>query len=179
MQRVTKGPPPAVRPALPIAREPCRGARGVTLLEALAVLVTIALLASLVSARIAPDARRNLREEATRLAAVLSHAREEAVVTGAPLAWHPDSNGYRFVRRDPDRVWRTVEGNPALRARAFPVGVALAAVETPERTTNATPAIVISPRGASGPFRITLALDSHRVRISSDGTGQPIVEDEH
>lgn len=177
MQCVTRGRPPAVRPATRTARTP-RPIGGFTLLEALLVLVIVAALVSLVSARVAPDARRGLREEATRLAAVLGHARDEAAVTGAPLAWQPGPNGYRFVRRDPDRVWRTVEGNAALRARTFPVGVALAEVETTERTTNATPAIVISPAGASGPFRITLALDAHRVRVSSDGTGPPVVEDE-
>jgi general secretion pathway protein H len=154
-------------------------ASGFTLLEVLVVVVILAVLVSLVTVRIAPDSRQSLREEATRLAAVLGHAHDEAVVTGAALAWQPDANGYRFVRRDPDRVWRAVDGDAALRARAFAAGVQLAAVETPERTTNATPAIVILPTGASGPFRITLALESHRVRVTSDGRGRPVVEDAH
>jgi len=76
-------------------------------------------------------------------------------------------------------VWRAVDSDAALRARTFVTGVQLAAVETPERTTNATPAIVILPTGASGPFRITLALDDHRMRVSSDGRGRPVVEDAH
>jgi general secretion pathway protein H len=155
-----------------------RRTSGFTLIEVLVVVVILAVLVSLVTVRIAPDARQSLRDEATRLATVLGHAHDEAIVTGAAFAWQADSNGYRFVRRDPDRVWRAVEGDPTLRARTFPVGVALAAVETPERTTNATPALVISPTGASGPFRITLALDDHRVRVSSDGNGRPVVEDE-
>jgi type II secretion system protein H len=163
---------------MPAARRSARTIQGFTLLEVLIVVVIIAALVSLVTVRVAPDAHRSLREEATRLATVLDHAHDEAIVTGAAFAWQPDSNGYRFVRRDPDRVWRAVEGDPALRARTFPVGVALAAVETPERTTNATPAIVISPAGASGPFRITLALDEHRVRVRSDSSGRPVVEDE-
>jgi general secretion pathway protein H len=161
-----------------VAPAPARRIRCFTLLQALAAVFSVAVLVSLVTARVAPDARQSLRDEATRLALVLGHARDEAVATGAPLAWQPHPNGYRFVRRDPDRVWRAVDGNPSLRARAFPAGVALAAVETPERTTNATPAIVISATGASGPYRITLALDEHRVRVSSDGAGQPVVEDE-
>lgn len=178
MRCVTGGTPPTARPARFTARRSVRRFRGFTLLEALAVVLVIAALVSLAMARVAPDARQSLRAEATRLAVVLGHARDEAVATGAPLAWQPYPNGYRFIRRGPDRVWRTVEGNPSLRAHAFPVGVALHAIETPERTTNATPAIVISSNGASGPFRITLALDEHRVRVSSDGTGWPVVEDE-
>jgi general secretion pathway protein H len=161
------------------ARIIARRNSGFTLLEVLVVVVILAVLVSLVTVRIAPDARQSLREEATRLAAVLGHAHDEAIVTGAAFAWQPDANGYRFVRRDPDRVWRTVDGDAALRARTFTTGVQLAAVETPEHTTNATPAIVISPAGASGPFRITLALDEHRVRVSSDGNGRPVVEDAH
>jgi general secretion pathway protein H len=156
-----------------------RSASGFTLLEVLVVAVILAVLVSLVTVRVAPDARQSLREEATRLAAVLGHAHDAAVVTGAAFAWQPDANGYRFVRRDPDRVWRAVDGDAALRARTFVAGVQLAAVETPERTTNATPAIVILPTGASGPFRITLALDDHRMRVSSDGRGRPVVEDTH
>ncbi|MFO1361222.1 MAG: type II secretion system minor pseudopilin GspH [Burkholderiales bacterium] len=155
-----------------------RPAPGFTLLEVLVVVVILAVLASLVAVRVAPDRRQSLREEATRLAAVLGHAHDEAIVTGAAIAWQPDANGYRFVRRDPDRVWRAVDSDAALRARAFAAGVELAAVETPERTTNAAPAIVLQPTGASAPFRITLALADHRVRVSSDGRGRPVVEDD-
>jgi general secretion pathway protein H len=141
------------------------------------VVVILVVLVSLVTVRIAPDSPQSLREEATRLAAVLGHAHNEAIVTGAAFAWQPNANGYRFVRRDPDRVWRAVDGDATLRAHTFLTGVQLAAVETPGRTTNAAPAIVILPAGASGPFRITLSHDEHRMRVSSDGRGRPIVED--
>ena len=162
---------------MPVAKPIVHRSFGFTLLEVLVVVVVLAVLVSLVTVRIAPDARRSLRAEATRLAAVLGHAHDEAIATGAAFAWHPDANGYRFVRRDPDRVWRAVDGDAALRARTFTTGIQLAAVETPEHTTNATPAIVISPNGASGPFRITLMLEEHRMRVTSDGRGRPVVED--
>jgi general secretion pathway protein H len=154
-----------------------RRASGFTLLEVVVVVVILAVLMSLATVRLAPDSRQSLREEATRLAAVLGHAHDEAIATGAAFAWQPDANGYRFVRRDPDRVWRAVDRDAALRGRTFTTGVQLAAVETPARTTNATPAIVILPNGTSGPFRITLALDEHRMRVTSDGRGRPVVED--
>lgn len=154
-----------------------RGATGFTLPEVLVVVAVLALLVSLVTVRFVPDTRQSLHEEATRLAAVLSHAHDQAVLTGAAFAWQPDANGYRFVRRDPDRVWRTVDHDAALRPRTLTAGVQLATVDAPERTTNATPVIVISPTGASGPFRITLALDEHRLLVTSDGQGRPVVED--
>jgi len=77
------------------ANAPVRSTSGFTLLEVLVVVVILAVLVSLVTVRIAPDARQSLREEATRLAAVLGHAHDEALVTGAAFAWQPDANGYR------------------------------------------------------------------------------------
>jgi general secretion pathway protein H len=159
--------------AVPVVRRTL----GFTLRDVLVVVAILAVLVSFATARLAPDARQSLRDEATRLATVLDLAHDEAIVTGAAYAWQPDANGYRFVRRDPDRVWRAVDRDAALRARTFVTGVRLANVETRELTTNATPAIVILPTGTSGPFRITLALDDHRMRVSSDGRGRPVVED--
>src|SRR5262245_23773627 len=72
--------------------------RGFTLLEVLVVVVIIAILATAVTVKIAPDLRQTLREEAVRLAVLLTHARDEAIVTGAPLAWQSTPDGYRFVQ---------------------------------------------------------------------------------
>jgi general secretion pathway protein H len=149
---------------------------GFTLVEVLVVVVLIALLVALVSPKLAPDARAALRAEALRLAALLEHARDEAIVTGAPLAWQRTESGYRFVQRAPDRTWAAVDRDPSLRPRDLPAGVAFAGIETPASPAGAPPVIVLAPTGQSEPFRITLALGEHQVRVSSDGVSAAVVE---
>ncbi len=156
---------------------PWRSARGgFTLVEVLVVVVIIAVLVSLVAVKLTPDARQSLREEALRLAALLAHARDEAIVTGAPLAWQHTGHGYRFLQRAADRSWAAVDRDPSLRARELPAGVDFAAIETSAPPTGARALIVLAPTGLSEPFRITLALGEHRVRVSSDGASAAVVE---
>jgi general secretion pathway protein H len=156
--------------------EPALPARGFTLLEVLVVVVIIAVLVSLVAVKLAPDTRQSLRDEALRLAALLAHARDEAIVTGAPLAWQGSDAGYRFLRRGPDRSWQPMDGDPGLRARSLPTGVSLVAIETPATANRGDPTIVLSPTGVGDPFRITLASGEHRLRVASDGVAAPSVE---
>ena len=151
---------------------------GFTLIEVLVVVAIIALVAALVTVKISPDARQSLREEGLRLAALLAHARDEAIVTGAPLAWQRTDEGYRFMQRGADRTWQPVDRDASLRARSLPIGVSLAAVETSAPPTGAYPVIVLSPTGVNEPFRITLALGELRVQVSSNGTAAAMVEDQ-
>jgi general secretion pathway protein H len=155
---------------------PARPSGGFTLVEVLVVVVIIAALVGLVAVKLAPDARAALREEALRLAALLAHARDEAIATGAPLAWQRTERGYRFLQRAPDRTWVAVDRDPSLRPRELPPGLGFAAIEGPAAPTGAPALIVLAPTGLSEPFRITLALGEHRARVSSDGVGAAIVE---
>lgn len=151
--------------------------RGFTLLEVLVIIVIIAVLATAVSVKISPDSRQLLREEAVRLAALLGHARDEAITTGGALAWQSTADGYRFVQRAPDRTWQPITRDTALRPRSLPTGMSLVAIELPARNANAEPVIVLAPTGIHDPFRITLAFGDHRFSVSSDGMHAPLVED--
>jgi general secretion pathway protein H len=159
-------------------RQRGRCTRGFTLVEVLVVLTIIALLASLIAVNLAPDARQALREEGVRLAALLAHARDEAITTGAPIAWQRTDVGYRFLTRASDRTWRPVDGDASLRARVLPNGISLAGVEMATAAApGKDPLIILSPTGVADRFRITLAFGEHRVDIASDGVGAPIVAD--
>lgn len=141
------------------------------------IVVIIAVLATAVGVKIAPDSRQLLRDEAVRLAALLGHARDEAIATGGALAWQSTAEGYRFVQRGPDRSWQPIVRDASLRPRSLPTGMSLAAIELPARSAKADPIIVLAPTGIHDPFRITLAFGDHRFRVSSDGVHAPLVED--
>ena len=151
-------------------------ARGFTLIEVLVVVVIIALLASLVAVNLAPDARQSLREEGARLAALLAHARDEAIVTGAPLAWQRTESGYRFLERAPGRTWRPLQTDASLRQRELPPGIRLEVAGLSAAVKGREPMILLSPTGFGDPFRITLVLGEQRLRVLYDGAGVPAVE---
>lgn len=150
---------------------------GFTLLELLVVLIILAAIVSLVGVNLAPDARQKLREEASRLAVLLGHARDEAITTGIAMAWQGTDEGYRFVRRAADRTWQPVDADDALRARTLPAGVSFARIDVTMHSPGSAPVIVLSPNGIIEPFRITLANGEYRVSVSADGFGAPVLED--
>ena len=108
-------------PQLPMRRQ----VSGFTLLEILVVVIIIGIVVSMAMISINVLGRdRQMDEEARRLQAVLSQAREDAMLEGRDVGLRLDVRGYDFVRYDArqDR-WDTVPGDPLLRERAWPDGL--------------------------------------------------------
>ncbi len=165
----------------------CRAhAGGFTLIEVLVVMVLIAIIVSVVSVRFQRDDRQILREEALRLAALLTHARDEAITTGVPLGWRGEANGYRFFRRGPNRDWIALDRDDVLHAREIATPMRLTDVQVAQTKqksaaeaakSESAPAIIFTPAAANRPFRIVLELNGVRLQIRSDALSEIRVED--
>ena len=171
--------------ALRLARAGSR-ASGFTLLEVLVVVVIIGIISSMavISVRVL-GGDHEMDQEAARLAAVLSQAREEAMLQGRDLGLRVDTRGYDFLRYDTrNERWIAVSGDPLLRERVMPDGVGLELllesrmVQLKSRSTQAegqllSPQVVVQASGDLVPFEIRLRRDGtdevRRVAGSTDG----------
>jgi general secretion pathway protein H len=129
---------------------------GFTLIELLVVIVILGVAAGMVSLSVAPSEERLAAMEVDRLAALFRLAQNEARVSGRPLTWQADANGYRFVTGE------TVHGattDDPLRPRNWPFLVQR--VEAPKLVFGSEPLLppgeirIATPRG-----EMVLALDA-------------------
>ncbi len=142
-----------------------RGAAGFTLIELLITLVVIGVAVALVAINGLPNERQGLRFEAERLAQVLSLAREEAQVRGAPIRLSADTAGYRFqILRD--RQWRALGDDADLRERLWSAPVALTLNRVDGRRD-----LEFGRDPVDSPFVLTLAREGASVQISANGLG--------
>jgi general secretion pathway protein H len=148
---------------------PGRGAArrsiGFTLIELLVALLVAAVIIGMVTVSGAPSPDRALRFDAERLAQLLSLAREEAQVRGAPIRFESDSSGFRFtIYRD--RQWRVITDDVDLRARPWDTETRLL-VERPDgrRTLEFGRDLV------EAPYRVRLQRPGATVTIVANGLG--------
>jgi general secretion pathway protein H len=139
-------------------------ARGFTLIELLVTIVVAGVILSMLSLGGTGAAERALRFEAERVAQLLSLAREEAQVLGAPIRFEVDSARYRFVIRQ-DREWRPIT-DPDLRERAW---------ERPTRVrierADGRPLVEFGRDAVDIPFVLRLSRDADTVTIAANGLG--------
>lgn len=135
-------------------------AQGATLLELLAVIVILGIVAGLVSLSISPGESRRMAEEIDRLAALFRLANDEARVSGRPIVWRADTDGYRFVQSDGVRGEN--DGEDPLRPRAWPFEVQQ--VDAPE--------IVFGREPLMDPTRVYIVTATREIVVDVDAFGQ-------
>ncbi|MCX7212444.1 MAG: GspH/FimT family pseudopilin [Burkholderiales bacterium] len=139
--------------------------RGFTLIELLVVLIVAAVITGMVTLSGSPSPDRVLRQDAERLALLLSLAREEAQVRGAPIRFESDSSGYRFVIFR-DRQWRTVADDGDLRPRPWGTETRLLI----ERA-DGTSALEFGRDMVEAPYRVRMQRPGASVTIVANGLG--------
>ena len=164
-----------------------RSSAGFTLIEILVVMVLIAIVVSLATVRFQRDDRQILRDEALRLASLLTHARDEAITTGVALGWQTNGSGYRFMRRGASREWEDLSADDILRPRTLPSPIQFIAVEVADPGTSAraksagrregNPVVVFLPSAANKPFRVVMELNGTRIRLRAEQSADIVIED--
>ncbi len=144
-------------------------ASGFTLLEVLVVIVIIGIITSMavVSTRVL-GGDHEMDQEARRLVAVLTQAREEAILEGRDVGLRIDARGYDFMRFDGrDERWDLVQEDPLLRERTLPEGleaglllesrpVKLVQRVAPTEREQPQPQVVLMASGDVVPFEVRL-----------------------
>lgn len=146
---------------IPSKADPRREA-GFTLVELMVVLAVMGLLAGVAVWRW-PGGSRQVRADAVALSSRIAAARNQAIISGQPLALEVDNAGYRFVQRG-EQGWRPV-AETALRERRWSNGVRPAGSATSARL--GFDSVGLPDR----PLEITLVGSNAtaRVEIAADG----------
>jgi general secretion pathway protein H len=142
---------------------------GVSLVETLAALAIIALVASVVLLA-APGPDRTTRDAAERLAARLAAASEESIVRNRPVALIVTNEGYGFARLE-ENGWVQIEAASPLTFRAWPEGVKYR-VDSASTEREAGRVVRFDPMGGATPTRIILSGAGARFSVEIDGQGQ-------
>jgi len=155
----------AIRPASRGLRSSLVRTAGFTLIELMVVLVVIGVVAGMVTMSAAPSPQRELRADADRLAQLLSLAREEAQVRGAPIRFEADGSGFRFVVFR-DRQWRPITDDGDLRARPW-ASETRVAVDRPDGRR----VLEFGRDLVEAPYRVVLQRPEAAVSIVANGLG--------
>jgi type II secretion system protein H len=119
------------------------------------VLVILGVMSSFIALSLTPDSRRETETEAARLRVLLETALQEAQLTGRPLAWLPQTAGYRFLQGDMERRWQAVTNDEQFRPRQLAEGMRIAGISV-DGQALAPDAMLVLPSNGAPAFRIDL-----------------------
>lgn len=140
---------------------------GFTLVELMVVLTIIGFISAAVVMAI-PDPRGRVIEDADRFAARVAAARDEAVVTAAPMGLWVSASGYGFQRREDGR-WVPLEDKPFVTANWKGGTRALVGKDGRQQ-------IGFDGTGLpTDPLTVTLAREGERVSVTVDMAGKVMV----
>jgi general secretion pathway protein H len=155
--RQLRARPRSIRSGIRLAgRRGTRG-RGFTLIELLVVLLLLTITLGLIGLNLGNDNTDRVREEASRLTALLQAARDEAILQGQVLAVQFNADGYRFLRVDAKGQLKPLEQDESFRPRQLPEGMTLT-VEIDSVPAQGEAGMILDPSGQMPPFTLTLHL---------------------
>ncbi len=153
--------------------------RGFTLLELLVVVVIIAILfATALLSTSFTSVERKLEEEARRFAALISYAREEAILQTRDLGMQIEEGEYRFLVLDSlTGRWVNADFDEILRTRKLPesmevnlwiegAGFELGDPDAEETDPGELPQVFILSSGEVSPFELILSSEHSPVRVT-------------
>jgi general secretion pathway protein H len=154
--------------ALRIAPAPPASQRAFTLVEMLVVLLLLGIAAALVVSQLAPDDRRTVEHEATRVASSLEHAIAAAQWRGETLGISAEGSVVRFWRRDGDGTWSVLTDDDVLAARAPAAGLAVESTRFGTAPVAPNAILPLSPSGRNEPLELVVRGPTVEARVTSD-----------
>ncbi|QDQ27972.1 type II secretion system protein GspH [Chitinimonas arctica] len=153
-------------------RPPSPRPLGFTLIEILVVLVIIGIIVTLAAVRFGGNDVDTLQREAERLSLLLESARDEAIVSGAPLAFQPGQRSYAFWIQKAPPLWEPINNDEVLRPRQLPDAVTMDGVQVNLQPLAPNGRLVFQPSGVNAPFALTLRTGDVTRRLVADGLGR-------
>jgi general secretion pathway protein H len=150
---------------------------GFTLLELLVVLVIAGIMLGAVAFNAMPGERKQLQNDAQRIALLLQLARDEAIVRNRPIAFEADAERYRFLIRE-ENTWQPLTGDDMLHERDFARAPVSMTLSPPQRGGGPALRLVFGREPVDKPFVMTLAVGQASVTIRADGIGHFTVEEQ-